>query len=176
MVKKNKEINLISEERRTFDLQSVSRMLKPLAKNLLGKYGFTEVDLLANWKQIAGDMAEYTLPKNLQFSKGSKVNGVLNIEVPSGAFAIELQHREKFILAKINAFLGYDAVGKLKIVQNVEMPIQDIDDVGKSQKILVTEEEENYIHLLSEGLDNQELQERLVSLGRCVISNNKDKK
>lgn len=176
MIKKNKQINLISDERRTFDLQSVSRMLKPFAKNLLGKYGFTEVDLLANWNEIAGEMAEYTLPKNLQYPKGNKINGVLNVEVPSGAFALELQHREKFILAKINAFFGYEAVGKLKIVQNIEMPIQDVGDVGKSQKILVTEEEENYIQSLGEGVNNQDLQNRLISLGRCIMSNNKDKK
>lgn len=173
---KNKQINLISEERRTFDLQAVSKMLRPLAKNLLGRYGFTEVDLLENWNDIAGDMADYTLPKQINFKKGTRTNGELSIEVPSGAFAVELQHREKFMLAKINAYFGYDAVSRLKIIQNAEIPIQDIDNVGKSQKILVTADEENYIQSLSEGVEDSALQNRLVSLGRCVFSYNKDKK
>ncbi|MBE6452023.1 MAG: DUF721 domain-containing protein [Alphaproteobacteria bacterium] len=174
MMKKNK--NLISEERRTHDLLSVAKMMKPLAKNLLGKYGFTELELLANWLEIAGDLAEYTLPKNLFFTKGQKTNGTLVVEVLSGAFALELQHREKLMLSKINMFFGYEAVAHLKIVQNNEMPIQDIDDVGNSQKVLVSDEEENYIQSISYGLENQELKTRLISLGRHIIGNNKGKK
>ncbi len=173
MIKKSKQINLISEERRTQDLLSVAKMLKPLAKNLLGKNGFTEVDLLANWYEIAGEMAEYTLPKHISYQKNNRDNGVLSVEVPSGAFALELQHREKFIVAKINAYFGYNAVAKIKIMQNAEMPVQDVDDVGNAQKVLVTEEEENYIRELSEGICSKELQIQLERLGKKIINSNK---
>lgn len=173
MIKNSKQINLISEERRTQDLLSVAKMLKPLAKNLLGKNGFTEVDLLANWYEIAGEMAEYTLPKHISYQKNNRTNGILSIEVPSGAFALELQHREKFIVAKINAYFGYDAVAKIKILQNAEMPLQDVDDVGNVEKMLVTEEEENYIKKLSDGICNQELQIQLERLGQKIFYSNK---
>lgn len=176
MAKKTKDINLISEERRTHDLQSVAKMLRPLAKNLLGKNGFTEVDLLTNWQEIAGEeMASYTLPRQIKHKSGEKTGGVLVLEVPSGAFALELQHREKFLLAKINAYFGYQAVAQIRIIQNAELSFADTvaDDVQGGQKTLVSEDEENYINSLSEGIENSDLQQKLISLGRCIVSNNK---
>ncbi|MBE6444681.1 MAG: DUF721 domain-containing protein [Alphaproteobacteria bacterium] len=175
-MKKNSTKTFISEERRTHDLLAVGKMLKPLAKNLLGSNGFSEIDLLSNWNDIAGDMAEYTLPIGISYPKGSKQGGTIQIEVPGGAFALELQHREKLILSKINSFLGYNAVSSIKITQNINFPIKDIEDVGNIQKNLVTTEEENYIIDLSKDINNQDLKNRIVSLGKRVVSNNKEKK
>ena len=179
MAKKDRQINLISEERRTHDLQSVAKMLKPLARNLLGKNGFAEIDLLTNWGEIAGEeTAAYTLPRQISFKRGEKNGGTLCIEVPSGAFALELQHREKMLVARINAYFGYPAVAALRIVQNSGFRLQDGggEDVQGAQKTLVTEAEENYIRGLSDGIENPELQQRLISLGRSIVSSNKGEK
>ena len=175
MKKSTKNKFQISEERRTHDLLSVGAMLKPLAKSILGSNGFTEIDLLSNWNELAGDMAEYTLPKYLTYTGNNKQNGVLHIEVPSGAFALELQHREKILINKINCFFGRNAVSSLKISQNPQFPIKDIESVGNIQKKLVTADEENYIIELSQGISNQDLQDHLISLGKHIIGNNKDK-
>ncbi|MBR6663611.1 MAG: DUF721 domain-containing protein [Alphaproteobacteria bacterium] len=174
-MKKNKDKILISEERRTHDLLAVGKMLKPLAQSLLGSNGFVEIDLLSNWNDIAGDMAEYTLPKGISYPKGSKQNGTIQIEVPGGAFALELQHREKLILSKINSFLGHNTITSIKIIQNANFPINDIEDVGNVQKNLVTSAEENYIIDLSKDISNQGLKDRIISLGKCVVGNNKEK-
>ncbi len=176
MVKKDKQINLISEERRTHDLQSVAKMLMPLAKSLLGKKGFTEIDLLSNWKEIVGeDVAAYTLPRQIISRRGSKDGGCLQIEVPSGAFALELQLREKIIKEKINFYFGYQAISDIRIIQNSELGFEDdeVQDMQGVQKILVTKEEENYIKDLSDGVENPELKQKLIELGCSVISNNK---
>lgn len=176
MAKKDKQINLISEERRTHDLQSVATMLKPLAKSLLGKNGFTEIDILTNWPEIVGeDIAAYSLPKNISFKRGEKGSGVLCVEVPSGAFALELQHREKLLIGKINAYFGYPAVAQIRLIQNAQMNFGEPDgaDIQDLQKTLVTEAEETYIRDLSNGVENSALQEQLIRLGRSVISHNK---
>ncbi len=179
MVKKDKQISLISEERRTHDLQSVAKMLKPLAKNLLGKKGFTEIDILTNWADIVGEeTAAYTLPGHISFKRGENSGGVLHIEVPSGAFALELQHREKMVITRINAYFGYPAVGAIRIAQNSELrfAVPEDEDVQGKEKTLVTEAEENYIRKLSDGVENSELQQKLISLGRCIVSSNKGEK
>lgn len=175
MVKKDKKINLISEERRTHDLQSVAKMMMPLAKNLLGKKGFTEIELLSNWQEIVGDdIASYTLPKQIIAAKGNKDGGCLRIEVPSGAFALELQLREKIIREKINFYFGYQAISNISIIQNSELSFSDdVQDMQGGQKILVTKEEENYIKDLSDGVENPNLRQKLIELGRSIISNNK---
>ena len=175
MVKKEKQINLISEERRTHDLQSVAKMLMPLAKNLLGKKGFAEIDLLSNWREIVGEeIASYSLPRQIISAKGNKDGGCLQVEVPSGAFALELQLREKIIMEKINFYFGYQAVAGIRIVQNSELAFSDDEqDMQGAQKVLVTKEEENYIRDLSDGVENPELKQKLIELGCSVISNNK---
>ena len=175
MVKKDKQINLISEERRTHDLQSVAKMLMPLAKNLLGKKGFAEIDLLSNWREIVGEeIASYTLPTQIVMRRGDKNGGCLQIEVPSGAFALEVQLREKIIMEKINFYFGYQAVSGIRIVQNSELGFDDeVQDMQGVQKVLVTREEENYIRDLSDGVENPELKQKLIELGCSVISNNK---
>ena len=178
MVKKDKKINLISEERRTHDLQSVAKMMMPLAKNLLGKNGFTEIDLLSNWQEIVGDdIASYTLPKQIISAKGNKDGGCLQIEVPSGAFALELQLREKIIREKINFYFGYQAISNIRIIQNSELSFsEDVRDMQGEQKTLVTKEEENYIKNLSDGVKNPELKQKLIKLGCSVICNSKGNK
>lgn len=169
-----KEKIFISDERKTFDLQAVSRTIMPLAKAMLGKKGFVEVDLIANWGDIAGqELAAYSVPQRLEFRRGEKNNGILHVAVPGGAFALELQHREKIIIGKVNAFFGYNAVAALKIMQNADIPVKDAENVKTSQKTLVSEAEENYIKDLSGGVQNSALQEVLQRLGRSVISNNK---
>lgn len=162
-------------ERRTHDLQSVSSMLLPLAKKILGKKGFIEVDILTDWPKIVGEeMAEFVLPQSIDFKRGEKNNGILKVAVPGGAFALELQHREKSVIQKINAYFGYAAVASLRIIQNASleygMQNQHVESV---QKNLVSADEEIYIKDLSAGIKNSTLQETLERVGRCIISNNK---
>ena len=175
MMKNKREVNLISEERRTHDLQSAAKTVMSLAKKLLGKNGFVEVDLLSEWREIVGDeVASYSFPKQLIRNKNKDC--CLVVEVSSGAFALELQLKEKNIVARVNAFFGDFIVNRIKIVQNTQMMLPKGEDVGNEQKTLVTEDEENYISELIDGLANKELQESLANLGRFVICANKEEK
>ncbi|MBQ7284888.1 MAG: DUF721 domain-containing protein [Alphaproteobacteria bacterium] len=162
-------------ERRTHDLLSVSSMLMPLAKKILGKKGFVEVDILTNWPQIVGDeLAEYVLPQSIDFPKGERNNGVLRVSVSGGGFALELQHREKNVIQKINAYFGYAAVASLRIVQNAAQEYNTQKQrVERVQKNLVSVDEEFYIKDLSAGIKNSALQEILERVGRCIVGHNK---
>ena len=95
--------------------------------------------------------------------------------MPSGAFALEIQHREKFILEKINTYFGYNAVSQLKIIQNSGLDIESLTSIHQppEKKTLVTGEEENYINSLAEEVSSPLLKEILVKLGKSVFSDNK---
>ena len=76
---------------------------------------------------------------------------------------------------KINTFFGYNAVAKLKIIQNNSpenflITKKPIDNV---KKILVSEEEQNYITEIIKDVDNNNLREHLENLGKAVFSNKK---
>lgn len=173
MMKNKKEMNLISEERRTRDLQSAARAVMPLAKSLLGKNGFLEIDLLSGWREIVGDdVAAYSLPK--QLIRGGNKGGCLLVEVPSGAFALELQLKEKNLVARINAFFGNSVVSHIKVIQNAQIPISENEDVRNAQKILVTAEEETYIEEISKDLISKDLKKKLADLGKLVFCANRE--
>lgn len=163
--------------RKKSGLSTISEVLAPFAKKTIGKHGFIEVEIILNWRDIVGeDLANYSNPQKISFLKGERSNGNLHMEVPSGAFALELQHKEKIIIEKINVYFGYNAVSKLSISQNIDMNISKIDiDTKQDKKTLVTKEEENYIKEVVNDLENPKLKAVLEKLGTNIISSNKEK-
>lgn len=165
----------IKDIRKTKDLQSLSQTLLPLAQNILGKNGFVETDIITNWSEIIGEqLACYSLPQKIEFPKNKKNNGSLFLSVPTGAFAVEIQHREKYILDKINTYFGYNAVSSLKIIQNNEMLLNDLKkqiNTIKKQPSL-SEEEKREINLLSNDIKNENLKEILIKLGHSIYADN----
>ncbi len=176
MINKTDDI-FLSSERKTLDLQSASQMIMPLVKKVLGKKGFVEIDVITNWDKIVGDeLAEFAVPQKIEFKRGEKNNGILHVCVPSGAFALELQHREKFVVNKINTYFGYNAVNGIKIIQNSEFFLSFSENQTNARpplEPLVTQQEEKYIKELSAEVENEELQKVLEKLGRSVFGFNK---
>lgn len=162
--------------RTNFDLTAVSQNILPLVKKVLGRKGMVGFDILVNWEKIVGpELASYCFPEKIEFKNNQRSNGVLLLSVPAGAFALELKHREKYVLEKINTFLGYAAVASLRIVQTSEM--QPFEKPAKKNYVarppVVTVEEADYIRETAEDIKNKELKEILIKLGYSVFSENK---
>lgn len=159
-------------QRTNFDLLALSKNISPLIKKILGKKGFMEVDIVTNWAKIVGeDLAQYSVPLKIDFKKNQRNNAILHLQVPSGAFALEIQHRENFILEKINAYFGYNAVSGVKIIQNSAMPLkQDYEPVETKKQNLLTDNEKNYIQQQTEDIKSQKLKEILIKLGHSIFN------
>lgn len=169
-----KKSEIFTDERKTGDLTNISGVLLPLTKKLVGKKVFAEVDVISNWNDIAGsEIASFSKPLKIDFKKDERTGGILFIETYSGAFALELQTKSKLLIDKVNVFFGYQAVGYIKIIQNSKCSDNIIQDVIKPQKMLVTQEEENYIEKVSKGLKSDNLNEALKKLGRAIFDDNK---
>lgn len=166
----------MSDNRTTKDLYSISNILTPFAKKILGKRGFIEVDIITNWDKIVGnELAKTTIPQQIDFKKNQRSNGTLHIQTISGAFALELKHKEKNVIEKINTYFGYNAVSNLKIIQNSALFETFFDDkpLQNSKKNLVTKEEENYINEMTQDLENPKLKEILTKLGHNILGSSK---
>lgn len=174
MVKK--EI-LIKEEHTLEDLTSIAKTIKPIAKQILGSKGLMEMEILSGWAGIVGnELSQFTLPQRISFKKNERTNGILELLVLSGAFALEIQQREPQILEKINTFFGYTAITKLKIIQNscpdnFLLPKNPIDNL---KNFLVSEEEQNYITEIVKDVENKDLRQHLENLGKAVFGNKKN--
>ena len=164
------------QKRRANGLNAFAYVAMPLLKKILGKRGTVVADLMTFWDKIVGEeSARFTMPEKISFKKGERADGILYVAVANGAFALEFQHREKFIINKVNEFFGYSAVSGIKIRQSagyVRTPIMKFNPI-KRKKILVTEEEQNYIDELTEDVKNKTLKESLARLGKNVLADNR---
>lgn len=164
---------LILKENHTLDdLTQVNKTVLPLAKQLLGLNGMMEIELLANWSDIVGEtLAQYSLPQKIRFNKNERSNGLIELVVLSGAFALEIKQREKQILEKINTYFGYSAVSKLKIIQNnsPENFLLNKKPIDNVKNFLVSETEQTYITELVKDIHSDKLRETLNNLGKAVL-------
>jgi len=122
---------------------------------------------------VGEELAKYSMPIRVEFKKGERTDGVLLIEVASGAFALELQLKTRLLIDKVNSFFGYNAIKDIRLIQNLLMIDENKKDIQNLEKKLVTMEEETYIRNLSENIKNSELGQALERLGRAVVINNK---
>ena len=105
------------EARRAGGMRHLAALLPRLTRPALGKRGFAEGGIVADWPDIVGpDLAAASLPERLAFSRGARRDGTLHVRV-SGALALELQHLEPMVVERINGYFGYRAVARLRIRQ-----------------------------------------------------------
>lgn len=171
-MKKNK-IN-ISEERHSNDLESLGNVFIPIMKGVLSTEDFVEADIMLHWVDIIGkEFAIFCNPIKTRFNPKESVR-TLYIEVPVGGFALEVRHKENYILEKINAYFGYKAVHKLNISQNMNMTpcYLQIKKEDKAE-IRLDEAEEKYLAELTNGIKDEKLRKILTNLGKSVILSNK---
>jgi hypothetical protein len=94
----------------------VGRILDPVTK----KRGFATTDLIAAWPEIVGQkFADCTRPEKIVWPRGEEMEGApaLLILRVDGPRAIFVQHEAGQIVERVNAFLGYGAVGHIRIIQ-----------------------------------------------------------
>lgn len=89
-----------------------------VAEPRLGKRGFVQAALLADWPEIVGSvLASATHPLRIAFARGERSNGTLHLRVASGSMALQLQHLDPLIRERVNGHFGYAAVARLAIAQ-----------------------------------------------------------
>ena len=170
---KAKEKEIISLGRKCGDLQGADIVIGGFARKILGKKAFIEADIIHNWRDIVGkDLAELAKPVCINFKGENRKGGVLNVEAASGAIALEINLKSKMIIAKVNTYFGYEAIDRIKIMQNLKVVSENVLASDNLEKKLVTDEQENYIKRQTEEIAAPELRESLRELGRALMINN----
>ncbi len=106
------------EKRGSSGPRSIAETTARLTKRSLGKRGFTEAALVSEWSLIVGSLlGAASLPLRINFPRGERTRGTLQIRVSSGAMATQIQHQEPLLIQRINGYFGYGAVSRLTISQ-----------------------------------------------------------
>jgi hypothetical protein len=147
------------------------RGLSKLVRDLDAKFGQGAGALTARWREVVGaDIARRTEPVKLVKGRNGGPSS-LEIRVAGPSAAI-VQHQAHEILARVNLFLGADAVQKLRIVQGPLRKTADAAAPRKRAQPLDAAEEAKLAEGLSAAPDGK-LKQALMALGRGVLKNNR---
>jgi hypothetical protein len=155
----------MAEERRG-RLRAIAAEVPKIAGAALGKRGFAEAQLVAQWPAIIGEsLAEGVSPDRLSFPRGERREGTLHLRVAPG-LALEVQHREPVLVERINAFFGYRAVARLALKQGP--PAHGSTPPPPVRRPLKAEERQSLDQRL-QGIEDAGLKAALQRLGEAVI-------
>ncbi|PKU23765.1 DUF721 domain-containing protein [Telmatospirillum siberiense] len=144
--------------------RAIAETTQRLTRRSLGKRGFTEAALIAEWPTVVGSMlGNATLPLRIVFPRGQRSAGTLHVRVGSGALATQLQHQEPLVVQRINGYFGYGAIARLAITQGpvARRPVRRTP----AAPVLEPEDEARLSQRLS-GIEDPELKAVLAALGR----------
>ncbi|HLB79449.1 MAG TPA: DciA family protein [Dongiaceae bacterium] len=105
-------------------MRALAAALPPLVRRAFGRRGFAAGGIVTDWAAVVGpEIAARSAPIKIAYPQGQRRNGTLHVQV-AGALALELQHLEPLVIERVNGYLGYGAVTRLKIRQG---PLPSLD-------------------------------------------------
>ena len=145
----------------------VSRIIDPV---LARRTGVT-TSLLQAWDEIVGsELARQSRPERIKWNRRAGDDDPFEpatlIIACEAMAALHVQHRTSEIMSRINGFLGYSAIGRIKIVQKsigAEKPI-------KSAPRVLPDAQMREIAKKVSGVEDEELRKALERLGKNVAA------
>lgn len=108
-------------------METLDRHFRELTRAAFARHGFAQVELAGRWPEIVGEeLSQVSEPERIKWPRGAaenarKTGGTLVIRAAPGR-GLELQHESPLIIERINRFLGFGAIGTVKIVQVATWP------------------------------------------------------
>ena len=99
----------------------LAELLHKTLSDAFAKQGFASTELITRWTEIVGqEIAAHSQPEKIQWPRpveGQPAEpGILALRV-EGPAAVEIQHLAPVVLARVNQFFGWQAVGGIRLRQ-----------------------------------------------------------
>ncbi|CDX18199.1 conserved hypothetical protein [Mesorhizobium sp. ORS 3324] len=100
----------------------VSDLATEILDPVLRKRAGISVGLVQSWEEIAGPrLARHSRPEKIQWprrlNEDDPFEPALLVIACEGMAALHLQHEAGEVINRVNAFLGFNAIGRIKILQ-----------------------------------------------------------
>lgn len=159
--------------KRSFRSRGLADLMGELTKGPFRKRGFAQREIVTRWPEIVGPLlGKHSLPERIRFPRDENEGATLVVRAGSG-FATELQHLEPTVIARINGYFGFRAIGKLSIIQ---APLPQPKRRSPSPPRALTPDEESAIARQAGGLRDPELARAIKRLGEAVQARSPAKK
>jgi hypothetical protein len=137
----------------------------------LAAQGFAGREVIARWGELVGDrLAARARPLRIDWPKrrpgaaGDATETATLVVLVESAFAPEMQHAGPLLMTRINALLGWPAVGRLALRQG---PVKAADAPQAAAPALTTEEQEAVIAAAA-PVETPGLRDAVARLGLAV--------
>lgn len=143
----------------------VGKVIDPVTK----RRGFATTDLIAAWPEIVGArFADCTRPEKILWPRGEDMEGapallVLRVDGPR---AVLVQHEAGQIVERVNAYLGYGAIGHIRIIQ---APVKGLGPTKPAAPPPLPADAEAQLAQTVAGVTNNNLRAALDRLGRGIL-------
>ncbi|KQZ94094.1 hypothetical protein ASD64_04220 [Mesorhizobium sp. Root157] len=153
----------------------VSDLATEILDPMLRKRAGISIGLVQSWEEIVGvKLAASSRPEKIQWPRRMHEDDPFEpatlVVACEGMAALHLQHQTGEIIGKVNAFLGFMAIGRVKIVQK---PLTS----ARHREIPVlrplSEPEKTRLASTVKHIENDELRASLERLGATVLGKKK---
>ena len=144
--------------------KSVAELIGPSLDPLVRKRGLARAELLAWWPDIVGEAyARHTMPERIRWARDGRAATLVIKCDPS--LALQLSYETDRIRERLNTFLGYAAIGAVRIVQH---PMNSAPKPEGRKEQLSPAAAERLAGRLA-GVEGP-LRDSLLALGRAVLA------
>lgn len=151
--------------KRSYRARGLADLMSDLTKGPFRKRGFAQREIVTRWPEIVGPLlGRHSLPERIRFARDQNEDATLVVRAASG-FATELQHLEPMVIARINGYFGFRAIGRLSIIQ---APLPQPKRRTPQPARTLTAEEESRIASQAARLHDPDLGGALKRLGEAV--------
>jgi hypothetical protein len=152
----------------------VSDLATALLDPVLRRRAGLSIDLVQSWPEIVGErLASRTRPEKIAWPRRLHEDDPFEpatlVIACEGTAALHVQHETGEIIARANAFLGFAAIGRVKIVQK---PVA-VAKPPRPRPRALTEAERSRLAEITGGIENEGLRASLERLGANVLASRK---
>lgn len=150
----------------------VSDLASGLIDPVLRRRAGLSIDLVQSWSEIVGErLAGGTRPEKIawprRLSEDDPFEPATLVIACEGPAALHVQHETSEIIARANAFLGFAAIGRVKIVQK-SLSLSPVKPRRDPRPLTAAEKEK--LAGMTEGIEDEGLRASLERLGQSVLS------
>lgn len=157
-----------NKRRRSRGLRALAESLPKVTRPLFGRQGLDAGGLLHDWPDIVGgELAALCQPRRLSFPRRDRrSDGTLTLRVVPGQ-AVVVQHLEGPIRERVNGYLGYAAVARLRLQQG---PLGPGKQHPKPMPAKLSPAQEAELAAKTDSIGDEALRQALTRLGRSVMA------
>lgn len=154
-------------KRKGSGLRPLADSLQKVTRRTMGRYGFAQGGLLQDWSEVVGpQLAAVCQPRRLSFpNRERRADGTLTLRVAPG-HAVLLQHIEPQIRERVNGYLGYAAVARLRLQPGA---LGKLPQASPPRRRVLTPEAERRLKARTADIEDPDLRAALDRLGRAVL-------